>query len=87
MKMTDIELYSAKCDIYGNPRVIVHFLTFVKPDESNLPIEEQYRIAHKRAKYLGFRKYKGRDFGGGFVCQCWSGPHLKNSIIELMNKA
>lgn len=85
--MTDIELYSAKCDIYRNPRVIVHFLTFVKPDESNLSIKEQYRIAHKRAKYLGFRKYKGRDFGGGFVCQCWSGPHLKNSIIKLMNKA
>lgn len=86
MKTTDIELYHTKCDIYGNPRVIVHFLTFVKPEESNLSIEAQYRIAHKRAKSLGFRKYKGYDFGGGFVCQCWSETHLKNSIIELMNK-
>lgn len=87
MKTTDIELYSAKCDIYGNPRVIVHFLTFVKPEESDLTIDEKYRIAQKRAKEIGFRKYKGGDFGGGFVCQCWSETHLKNSIIELMNKA
>lgn len=87
MKTTDIELYSANCDAYGNPRVIVHFLTFVKPEESNLSIEAQYRIAHKRAKSLGFRKYKGYDFCGGFVCQCWSETHLKNSIIELMNKS
>ncbi len=87
MKTTDIELYSANCDVYGNPRVIVHFLTFVKPEESNLSIEAQYRIAHKRAKSLGFRKYKGYDFCGGFVCQCWSETHLKNSIIELMNKS
>lgn len=64
MKTTDIELYSANFDVYGNPRVIVHFLTFVKPEESNLSIEAQYRIAHKRAKRLGFRKYKGYDFCG-----------------------
>lgn len=86
--INDITLYPTNRDIYGNPRVIVHFFAFLKDSELNdetLNIDERYQIAKKRANKIGFSKYRGKDFGGGFVCQCWSEIALKKEIIELMS--
>ena len=84
----EITLYPANCDMYGNPRVIVHFFVFLKDSEINddtLSIEERYNIAKKRANKIGFSKYRGKDFGGGFVHQCWNETELKEKIVELVN--
>lgn len=84
----EITLYPANCDMYGNPRVIVHFFVFLKDSEINndtLSIEERYAKAKKRANKIGFSKYRGRDFGGGFVSQCWSESALKKEIVDFVN--
>lgn len=59
-------------DVNGNPRYVVHFLNFA-PD---------YETAKKRANSIGFRVYRGRDFGGGFVGQSYSLPDTARAIIE-----
>lgn len=65
-----ITFYRAtKLDINGNPRIIVHFLDFLKPEESRLNHLEKYELARKRAKKCGFRVYNAKDFGGGFIIQ------------------
>lgn len=84
----EIAFYPANRDIYGNPRVIVHFFAFLKDSEienDNLSISERYAIAKKRANKIGFSKYRGKDFGGGFVHQCWNETELKEKIVELVN--
>jgi hypothetical protein len=81
----DITLYPAKIDFCGNPRVIVHFLEFLKDSDEKLSIDEQYETAKKRAYKLGFKVYRGRDFGGGFIRQCWSESELKKEIAEFIN--
>lgn len=86
--INDITLYPANKDIYGNPRVIVHFFAFLTDSElynDNLSIEERYKIAKKRANKIGFSKYRGKDFGGGFICQCYNQTELKKQIVELIN--
>jgi hypothetical protein len=50
----------------------VHFLTFAA----------DYQTAKKRANSIGFRVYRGRDFGGGFVGQSYSLPDTARAIIE-----
>lgn len=84
----EITLYPTNRDIYGNPRVIVHFFAFLKDSEienDNLSISERYAIAKKRANKIGFSKYRGKDFGGCFVCQCYNQTELKKQIVELVN--
>ena len=52
------DFYRVNNDRNGNPRYVIHFLAFAN----------EYGAAHKIANRLGFRIYRGRDFGGGFVC-------------------
>ena len=52
-----IEFFSTKCDIYGNPRYIVHCNS----------LAATYSEAVAVAKQLGYKKYRGKYFGGGFV--------------------
>jgi hypothetical protein len=59
-------------DANGNPRYVVHFLNFAA----------DYQTAKKRANSIGFRVYRGRDFGGGFVGQSYSLPDTARAIIE-----
>lgn len=84
----DITFYRANRDMYGNPRIIVHFFAFLTDselDNDSLSIDERYKIAKKRANKIGFAKYRGKDFGGGFVCQCYNETELKKEIVELVN--
>ena len=65
---------ASQLDSNGNTRIIVHFLDFLTPAErlSDLSVLDKYNLAWKRAKSIKartFKKYKGQDFGGGFVCQ------------------
>lgn len=83
-----IEFFRTNSDIYGNPRYIVHFLEFLTEKErEGLTIEQQYNLAHKRAKTIGFRKYRGRDFGGGFVCKSYSLHHTAELINAMESES
>lgn len=59
-------------DVNGNPRYVVSFLNFAA----------DYETAKRRANSIGFRVYRGRDFGGGFVGQSYSLPDTARAIIE-----
>ena len=72
---TDITVYPTAPDYYGNPRFIVHYLSF-----TNLDPDPEYRasgideIVAMQERYIenvrhavGGRRYRGRDFGGGIV--------------------
>lgn len=56
------DFFRVNNDVNGNPRYVIHFLAFAN----------EYDAAHKIANRLGFRIYRGRDFGGGFVCQSYN---------------
>jgi hypothetical protein len=67
-----VDFYRVNNDQNGNPRYVVHFLAFA-PD---------YETAKKRANSIGFRVYRGRDFGGGVVGQSYSLPDTARRIAE-----
>ena len=84
--MKTIELFKVKCDVYGNPRVVVHFINLLKDEELKGGLAEAYKIAHKRANALGGKVYRGRDFGGGFVFQSYNNQDLINNIEKSINE-
>ena len=85
--MNTNDLTQAKNDVYGNPRVIVHFSDLLTDKENNdMSIEEGYNLAHKRALKLGGKIYRGKDFGGGFVFQCYYERQLVESINNMLSK-
>lgn len=60
--------YVANCDTYGNERLIVHFLAFLTDmEKENLSTLEGFAVACKRAKKMGWKAYRGNNFGGGIV--------------------
>ena len=82
--MEKLDLYKVKNDIYGNPRVVVHFLNLISNKESDkLTLDAKYSLAYLRALKLGGKKYRGKDFGGGFVFQSYNDDELVKSINEL----
>ena len=70
------DLYRVLNDVYGNPRYVIHWLAFAN----------EYDQAKKIANSLGFRVYRGKDFGGGFVCQSYSVENTAEHIIAARSK-
>ena len=68
-------------DINGNPRFVFHFLAFLGTEEGT--IEERFNIALKKARRLGAKAYKGKDFGGGIVLQSYNIEKTIESINRL----
>ena len=64
--------YIAKNDVNGNPRYVIHWLAF----------GTDYDSAYTTAKLLGFSKYRGKNFGGGFVCQSYNLQNTAERILE-----
>lgn len=60
-------------DSNGNPRFVVHFLnlnTRAELDKAGpdwIEIDEKYRLALRRAKSIGGRKFHNRQYGGGIA--------------------
>ncbi len=82
-----IEFYQVKNDFYGNPRFVVHFPNFLTEEEcKKYDILEGYEIARSRAKKAGFRIYRGKDFGGGFVAQSYSLTDTASRIIQVRSE-
>lgn len=78
-KYLGITFHAVKRDTNGNPRAVVHFMDFLNPIEQSL---ENYNLAAKRAKAIGFSVYRGKDFGGCFVHQSWCADKLAQLIIS-----
>lgn len=69
-KVNGVTLYQASGDANNNPRVIVHFWDLLNDTEmSENDSVRQYEIAREKARKCGFKAYRGRDFGGGFIRQ------------------
>ena len=64
--------YRVKNDVYGNPRYVIHYLAFAN----------DYDTAKRKANKLGYRVYRGKDFGGGFVTQSYSIQDHAERIID-----
>jgi hypothetical protein len=68
-------------DVNGNPRFVVHFLTLLNEGEhQGLDVLQSFDLALKKARKVGGKVYRGKDFGGGIVFQSYN-------IIETINKA
>ena len=79
--MKTIEFTRVNNDVYGNPRYVTHFLSLLNEDEQTL---SNYNLAVKRANKLGGKKYRGSDFGGGIVFQCYNLDCLRKRIINML---
>jgi hypothetical protein len=67
-------------DVNGNPRYVVHFYDLLTDIEGlNLTILQRYELALQKARKVGGKMYRGKDFGGGIVFQSYN-------IIETINK-
>ena len=71
------DFYRVNNDRNGAPRYVIHWLAFAN----------EYGEAKRLANRLGFRIYRGRDFGGGFVCQSWNLENTAERIIEAREEA
>ena len=79
--MKTIEFTRVNNDVYGNPRFVTHFYSFLNEEEQTL---SNYNLAVKRANKLGGKKYRGSDFGGGIVFQSYNLDELRKRIIEIL---
>ena len=67
------DFYRVNNDINGNPRYVIHFLAF----------NSDYDTARKLANSIGFRVYRGKEFGGGFVGQSYNLESTAWDIISI----
>jgi hypothetical protein len=59
-------------DVNGNPRFVVHFYDLLKEGEGEgLTILERFDLVVKKARKVGGKIYRGKDFGGGIVFQSY----------------
>ena len=73
------DFYRVRNDINGNPRYVTHFHAFLNDDELGIG---DYELAKQRANSLGFSVYRGKDFGGGIVCQSYN---LENDVERILD--
>ena len=66
------EFYRVNNDSNGNPRYVIHYLAFAS----------EYDDAREIANSIGFRVYRAREFGGGFVTQSYNIENHAELIIE-----
>jgi hypothetical protein len=68
-------------DLNGNPRYVVHFYDLLNDGErQGLDVLQSFDLAVKKARKVGGKVYRGKDFGGGIVFQSYN-------IQETINKA
>lgn len=75
--------HRVKNSVYGNPRYVVHWLAFKQLCDDE---DMTYDKAHRIAKKLGFRKYRGSDYGGGLVTQSYSLEDTEKDMINYCKK-
>lgn len=83
-----IEFKKIKHDINGNPRYVTHFSELLTLDEFDSftgidKISQAYALALKKAKKIGGKAYRGKDFGGGIVFQSFNVEELIRDILAI----
>lgn len=73
------EFFRVNNDINGHPRYVTHYLAFLNDDDRGMG---DYDRAKKRANKLGFKVYRGKDFGGGFVTTSYNPENEVEAIID-----
>lgn len=76
MKRT-VDFTRINSDSNGNPRHVCHFLAFIGPNDRDIPLEQKYDLALKRARPLGGSKFHNKQYGGGIVFQEYGGSCLQ----------
>ena len=80
--MNKINFTSIKNDVDGNPRVVCHYLNFIKESESY----KNYDLAVRRANKLGGRKFNNKQYGGGIVFYSVNTDNLERKINAFMDQ-
>lgn len=82
-------------DINGNPRYVCHFLSLTNEKDREAALSEAKRLqsfshipflfdlAMIKARKIGGKRYKGKDFGGGIVFQSYNIKDLEKLVNEL----
>jgi hypothetical protein len=79
-----IEFTRVNNDVNGNPRYVCQFHALLTNDEFfMMPIDDSYKLALKRAKQLGGRKFHNKQYGGGILFR--NIYNLNTKINELLN--
>lgn len=79
--MENLPFYKTKNDINGNPRYIIHFLYLLNQKESEgLTLDQKFNLALKKAKKIGGKQYRGKEFGGGIVFQSYN---IQETILKI----
>ena len=86
-KNKTINFYRAKNSDTGNSRFVVSWLVFATAEQIQIPTHERDSIDYDGvahiAKKFGFKKYKGKNFGGGYIKEV-DDQNLK-SLAEKIN--
>lgn len=78
-------------DVNGNPRYVIHFLNLLTSKEQDeisakarpmQAISDMYTEAVNKASYIGGKRYRGKDFGGGIVFQA---PNIQDKVNKINN--
>ena len=89
---TKINFKRVNNDVNGNPRYVCHFLELLTDKEQNeikanaRPfqfITDMYNEAVFKARKIGGKKYRGKDFGGGIVFQSYNIYDTEKQINEV----
>ena len=70
-----ITIYSVDNDFCGNPRYVVHFLSLGLPDY----------ITNNKTRKAGLIKYRGKQFGGGYVFQSYAPELFIKRALTILN--
>ena len=68
--------YRIKNDVNGNPRYVISWMAF----------GSNYDAAKVLANAQGFKVYRGRNFGGGFVCQSYNLERTAQWILKKLEE-
>jgi hypothetical protein len=94
-----IDLKRISWDINGNPRYICHYTDLLsEADKASNPLvsgiiantidsfNNRYKIALKKSRELGGKKYDTKKYNGYIVFQSHNVDELEQQIIELASK-
>lgn len=71
-----VEVFRINNDVNGNPRYLIHYLSLdLKEYEST-----------KQTRAAGFSKYRGKNFGGGFVFTSYSVESELNQMYKILHE-
>lgn len=83
----DFSIWQVDCDVYGNSRYVVHYLTIPFEDDDSQPfyINQSNHIEAARQALYG-KKYRAKWFGGGIVFQAYAGNPVQH-VLDAIERA